>query len=126
MIGDAEWSEERWHLIRSGDCRWGRWRYIPAESSVGVQMDDDSDELYDFELSRCDDDAKIGNWLVHLSAKDWIRKEDLSDLVDMLTDLYAADVFTLKVPRRTPGKCCAWWCLNKVPDGGTLCREHDR
>jgi len=126
MIGEVEYDEAELEYIRSGKKRWGRWSFLPGpDPSVGVRMSDDpQDELYDFELDRCDDELKIGNWILHLSYKEWIIPRDISDFVDMLTDLYEAKVFVLKVYGPAQSCCAAYGCINDSTDGDKFCEEH--
>lgn len=103
-----------------------QWRESPHEPSVGVRMCDDSDELYDFALSRCDTVAKVGNWLLHLSQKDWWRHGDADDFLQLLHNLHANGVFVLRVDHSTPPRCAAYNCLNDSVEDGFLCEEHSK
>lgn len=127
-------TEDEITTIRAGQHTWGRWKYFPTHSpeatacgivadqpTVGIEVE--AGEYYDFELERCNTEAAIGTWIVHLSGKDWVNPIDLGNFMQMLLDLYEAEVFVLSCSRPESKRCSALWCL-RSPESEGLCKRH--
>jgi hypothetical protein len=82
MMADAERDREAMSReCDAGTKRWGNWRYNPSEPP---SLDHGG---YQIVLARLDSTAKLGDWLLHLSEKNWVTADDLGQLVKAVGDL---------------------------------------
>jgi len=102
--------------------RIGAWEYMPEAAAVGHSMYTECD-LYGVELVRIDDEAKLGNWLKHLSGKPWWLRGDADDLMAMLDVLDACGVIVFRCSNAAANRCAAWGCIDDAAVRG-LCKEH--
>lgn len=108
----------RWVFMPIGDPR----SEEPDKLSIGVEME--PGEWYSFALDRCNTEAKVGNWLLHLSTKEWWQRGDADDMLTLLVELHNEFYFTLKADRKDGKRCIAMWCLNDSAPGSDVCLSH--
>ena len=50
---------------------------------------------YDIELSRIDTPMKVKEWIIHLLEKNWITREILFEMVDLLQQYFGYDLHNM-------------------------------
>ena len=56
--------------------------YEPKHKCISIR-DKDGDELYWFEINRCNTLPKLVEWLHHLSGKNWFDRDIAHDLIEV-------------------------------------------
>ncbi|UCC40405.1 MAG: hypothetical protein JSV96_02850 [Candidatus Aminicenantes bacterium] len=72
---------------------WGNWRFDSEENSLIVSKSlcpgEEEKDLYKVDLERCNSSAAILDWIVQISQKLWITREDIGYLVEALDEIFS-------------------------------------
>lgn len=75
---------------------WGCWRLDKETNTLVMQKSlcpgEESNDLYKIDLERCNTSAAILDFIVQMSQKMWITREDLGYLVEAFDDLFTLQV----------------------------------
>jgi hypothetical protein len=70
---------------------WGNWRFDKEENSLIISKSlcpgEEEKDLYVLDLRRCNSSAAVLDWIVQISQKLWITREDIGYMVEALDDI---------------------------------------
>jgi len=71
---------------------WGNWRFDREKNSLIISKSlcpgEEERDLYEVALERCNSSAAILDWIIQISQKLWITREDIGHLVEALDDIF--------------------------------------
>ena len=71
---------------------WGNWRFDRKENLLIINKcicpGEEEKDLYNVPLERCNSSAAILDWIIQISQKLWITREDIGYLVEALDDIF--------------------------------------
>ena len=71
---------------------WGNWRFDKEENLLIIRKSlcpgEEEKDLYKVALERCNNSAAILDWIVQVSQKLWITREDIGNLVEALDEIF--------------------------------------
>ena len=90
---------------------WGQWRYNKASLTldyVDYEPGKQGEIAYQVDFERCGTADDILDWILQLSAKNWIRAEDIGDLVQAFRELAGGGLQGKIIGGGSGGKSFDW------------------